>query len=399
VSSEERAIALAGQRTEDVVGALVPLMGIVFVAYLVVGAAMPVLPLYVHQDLGLGVTTVGVLVGSQFVAALMTRVWAGRYADMRGPRRAVVAGLLATASAGVFYLLSLECTAQPVLAAVVLVAGRAVLGAGESFIITGAQAWGLTLAGPAYAGRVLARMGVAMYAAFALGAPAGSALFGELGFRGIALATLLMPLATTALVLRIRDVTPGRPERVSYASLLVAIWRPGAGLAMASFGFGSMTGFASLLFASRGWAIWPAFTSFAVAFIAARLILGSLPDRIGGAKVATLFLVVEAVGLGLLYAAPSMGIALLGAMSTGVGYSLVFPGFGVVAIRSAPPQCRGLAVGVYTAFLDLTLAISSPILGAIGDAAGIGAIFLVSALIVLCALTLSIPLARLGDAR
>jgi predicted MFS family arabinose efflux permease len=103
---------------------------------------------------------------------------------------------------------------------------------------------------------------------------------------------------------------------------------------------------------------------------------------------------VEALGLGLLFAAPSIGIALLGAISTGVGYSLVFPGFGVVAIRNAPPQCRGLAVGVYTAFLDLTLGVASPFLGAIGEAAGIGAIFLVSALIVLCALTLSIPMAR-----
>jgi MFS family permease len=369
-------------------------MGIVFVAYLVVGAAMPVLPLYVHQDLGLGVTAVGILVGGQFVAALMTRIWAGRYADTRGPRRAVVVGLLATASAGVLYLLSLGCTAHPVLAAVVLVAGRAVLGAGESFIITGAQAWGLTLAGPAYAGQVLSRMGVAMYAAFALGAPAGSALYGVLGFRGIAWATLLIPLAAIALALRVRDVAPGRPETVSYADLLGAIWKPGVGLAMASFGFGSMTGFGSLLFASRDWTIWPAFTSFAVAFIGARLILGSLPDRIGGARVATIFLVVEAIGLMLLFAASSMEIALLGAMLTGVGYSLVFPGFGVVAIRSAPPQCRGLAVGVYTAFLDLTLGVASPVLGAIGEAAGIGAIFLVSALIVFCALALSIPMAR-----
>jgi MFS family permease len=373
---------------------LLPLMGIVFVAYLVVGAAMPVLPLHVHQQLGLGVTSVGVLAGSQFVAALATRAWAGRYADLSGPRRAVIAGLLAASCAGFLYLLSLQLLARPVLSAMVLVTGRAVLGAGESFIITGAQAWGLVLAGPSHAGQVLARMGVAMYAAFAVGAPIGSALYGLLGFWGIAQATALVPLVTLLLAIGARDVRVGNVEKISYARVIGAVWKPGVGVAMASFGFGSMTGFASLLFVARDWLVWPAFTTFAVSFIAARLLLGSLPDRIGGAKVATLFLIVEALGQGLLWLAPTAGVALLGAFATGVGYSLVFPGFGVIAIQSAPPQCRGLAVGVYTSFLDLTLGFASPVLGAIGEVAGVGAIFLVSAVIVLCALMLSIPMIR-----
>ena len=42
--------------------------------------------------------------------------------------------------------------------------------------------------------RVLAWMGSAMFAAFALGAPAGTALYRSEGFMGIALATTLLPL-------------------------------------------------------------------------------------------------------------------------------------------------------------------------------------------------------------
>src|SRR5579859_8087437 len=61
--------------------ALLPVMGAVFIAFLVIGMAMPVLPLHVHQGLGLGTFLVGLVAGSQFAAAILSRVWAGRRAD------------------------------------------------------------------------------------------------------------------------------------------------------------------------------------------------------------------------------------------------------------------------------------------------------------------------------
>ena len=45
-----------------------PIMGIVSVAFLVIGFALPVLPLHVHQDLGLSTFVVGLVTGSQFAA-------------------------------------------------------------------------------------------------------------------------------------------------------------------------------------------------------------------------------------------------------------------------------------------------------------------------------------------
>jgi hypothetical protein len=65
--------------------ALLPIMAAVFVAFLVIGIAMPVLPLHVHQGLGFGTFLVGLVAGSQFAAAILSRVWAGRRADARGP--------------------------------------------------------------------------------------------------------------------------------------------------------------------------------------------------------------------------------------------------------------------------------------------------------------------------
>src|SRR5207302_8103126 len=140
--------------------------------------------------------------------------------------------------------------------------------------------------GPQNTGKVIAWMGTAMYAAFALGAPAGTALYASFGFTGVALATTLVPLAALLLVAPPRRVAPTARVRPSLTKVVAAVWLPGLGLALTSTGFGAMTAFVALLFAARGWAVWPAFTTFAVAFIAARMILGHLADTRGGAKVA-----------------------------------------------------------------------------------------------------------------
>src|SRR5258705_13447723 len=84
--------------------ALTPIMAVVFIAYLVIGLAMPVLPLHVHLDLGLGTFIVGLVSGSQFAASFFSRMWAGHRADKKGPRHAVVTGLTIAAASGLLYL-------------------------------------------------------------------------------------------------------------------------------------------------------------------------------------------------------------------------------------------------------------------------------------------------------
>ena len=71
-------------------------------------------------------------------------------------------------------------------------------------------------------------------------------------------------------------------------------------------------------------------------------------------------------------------VPILAAVFTGLGYSLVYPGFGVEAVRSAPAQSRGLAMGAYTAFLDVALGLGTLALGLLGDFAGLGTMFLAS---------------------
>jgi MFS family permease len=351
----------------------------------------------VHQGLGLSTFVVGLVAGAQFAAALISRFWSGQCADSQGAKRAVVIGLVIAMAAGLLYHLSLLFVGSPKPSAAILLVGRAFFGAAESFIITGALSWGLALGGTENAGKVMAWVGMAMYVAFAVGAPVGTALYTSYGFVAIALATTLIPIGTLLLIAPLRPVMPLSNVRPAFVQVAKAVWMPGVGLAFSSIGFGAITIFVPLLFANHGWRYaWLAFTGFSLAFVVARMILGHLADKIGGAKIALVFVLIEATGLTLIWLAPSETLAFLGAVLTGFGYSLVYPGFGVEAVRRAPPQNRGLAMGTYTAFLDLALGIASPALGLVANQSGIAAVFLVSTLLVMGAAGIAMRLLNMS---
>jgi MFS family permease len=396
--SDEIIASTPAVATAPSIAALIPIMAVVLTAFLIIGLALPVLPLQVHQGLGFGTFIVGLVTGSQFGASLLSRLSAGHYADRRGPKRAVVFGLLMAIAAGLLYALSLRFTVVPLLSVVILMLGRALLGSAESLIITGAVSWGLALVGASNAGRVIAWIGMAMFGALALGAPLGTALYSAGGFASVAIATTLMPLVTVLLVAPLSPVPPQREARPPFKTVAAAVWLPGLGSALSSIGFGAIIAFGSLLAAQRGWTpVWFMFTAFAVTLVAARLLLGHMPDQLGGAKVALVCVLVEAAGLALIWLAADHTTAATGAALTGFGYALVYPGLGVEAVRRAPSKSRGLAMGAYTVFLDVALGFGSPMLGLIAGRFCLNAAFLASALIALGAAAISMRLLFTGN--
>jgi MFS family permease len=173
--------------------------------------------------------------------------------------------------------------------------------------------------------------------------------------------------------------------------VLGAVWFPGLGLALSCVGFGAITTFVVLLFAQRGWDhAWATLTAVSVAFVVGRILFGHLPDRVSGPGIALACVLVEAAGQFVIWLAPNPGTVFAGAAVAGLGYSLVFPAFGVEAVRRAPAENRGLAMGAYTACLDLALGIAGPSLGLLASGAGLSAVFLSSAIIVLSAAVVAV---------
>jgi len=89
------------------------------------------------------------------------------------------------------------------------------------------------------------------YAAFAIGAPAGTALYAGYGFAAIALAATLIPLAVLPLVAPMRPASATSQTSAGLIKVAGAVWLPGLGVALSGVGFGAIITFIGLLFAQR----------------------------------------------------------------------------------------------------------------------------------------------------
>ncbi|MGC4051796.1 MAG: arabinose transporter [Paludibaculum sp.] len=364
-----------------------------FLCYLTVGIPLPVLSLYVHDTLGFGDFAVGTVVGIQFAATVLTRKYAGTRSDVHGARGAVLRGLTISSLAGVCYLAAVLVPGSNWMKLMVLIAGRLILGAGESLLITGTLTWGIGLAGQHRAGRVMSFTGMAVYGALALGSPIGLAVHSRYGFGAVACTVTLLPLLAMA-VIRNVERAPTRAVRrpVPFRQVVVSVLRPGGVLALQGAGFGSIGAFISLYFLSRNW--WGAglaLSAFGGAFVLVRLLFGHLPDKLGGYRVAWVSLLVETLGQLLLWKAQSPVMALAGAAITGLGCSLMFPALGTEVVRMAREESRGAALGAFAAFQDISYAITGPIMGIVATRAGYAAIFLGGAALAVAGAVVAYP--------
>ena len=359
---------------------LLPLNLAVFLVYLTIGAPLPVIPMFVHGQLGFDPFIVGIVIGAQAAATLLARPLAGGVADRRGTRVAVIVGSMICALAGILYYVADLAALSPAMSLAVVIVGRLVLGLGDSLFLTGAMAWGVQLGGQKNAAKGLMSVGIALYAAMALGAPLGVYIVDRYGFGVLGLFVAATPLLACAIANRL----PAQPivagKRIPLREVFGRIWRPGAGVALAGVGFAVIAAFITLYYQSHGWnGAAYGLTAFGVAFIVARLFFGGYPDRFGGARVALACLAIEIVGQALLWFAPSPIVALVGAALTGFGYSLAFPALCLEAVRRVPPQSRGSAIGAYVVCLDVSLASAGPVAGLIVAPLGYPAIYLLGA--------------------
>jgi MFS family permease len=355
-----------------------------FCGYLAVGLPLPVIPMFVHDHLGFSNLIVGLVIGIQFLATVLTRGYAGRLTDHHGGKRSALQGAAVCALGGLLYLIAAMPGLSPAISLAIIVGGRLAAGLGESQFVTGCVSWSIASVGPQRAGMSMSWTGIAMFAALAIGAPIGMAFYQTYGLEAAMVACIVAPLI--AMIIAFYEVSYTSPagRRLPFFSVIGQIWREGLGLMLQGVGLSGLTAFASLYFAARNWShAGLVMTAFGIGFIFVRIVLGSLPDRISGYRVALWSLVVEAIGQAMLWGAPYEVVALAGALVTGLGCALVFPALGVEALKRVLPANRGSAMGAFVAFLDIAYGLSGPAAGAIAGQFGYAAVYLFG---VVCAL-------------
>lgn len=351
-----------------------------FCGYLCVGLPLPVLPLFVHDKLGFSSLVVGLVIGIQFLATVLTRGYAGRVTDQQGGKLAAIQGAVVCACAGLLYFVSALPGLSPATSLAIVVVGRLTAGFGESQFVTGCVSWSIASVGPQRAGMSMSWTGIAMFAALAVGAPVGMALYQAYGLDAAMVACIVAPLIAAAIAFGSTSyMTPGG-QRLPFYRVVGQIWREGLGLMLQGVGLAGLTAFASLYFAVHGWGhAGLVMTAFGIGFILVRVLFGHLPDRIGGYRVALWSMVIEAIGQLMIWSAPHESLALAGALVTGLGCALIFPALGVEALKRVLPANRGSAMGAFVAFLDIAYGLAGPAAGFVAGQFGYAAVYLLGA--------------------
>jgi MFS family permease len=364
-----------------------------FIAYLTIGLSLAVLPGFVNTSLGFGAMLAGLAISMQYVATLISRPQAGRMADGKGPKRTVMTGLAMCAASGVLLLIAALASGLPWLSLGLIFIARLALGCAESCVGTGAITWGMGQVGHRHTARVISWNGVATYGALAAGAPLGVVLDHHFGFAAIGLTTLLLPLAALPLARLKRATTVVAGERVPLRTVAARVVPYGIGLALGSIGFGCIATFITLFYAAHGWTNAAlALTVFGVVFVGVRFVFARTIPRLGGYRVAMASLSVEAIGLIVLCLASSPTMAGIGAAIAGFGFSLVFPALGVEAVQRVPAHSSGAALGVYSVFMDVAMALTGPLGGWVAGGMGYNAIYGFAALAAMASVVLALVL-------
>ncbi|WP_354301252.1 MFS transporter [Pedobacter sp. UYP1] len=348
-----------------------------FLGYFTIGLSLAVLPVFIHQQLGYSPMIAGIVISLQYVTTFLFRGYAGNIVDKKGPKPAVLIGMGGFAISGILLFAAYHFKDIPALSLGILVLTRFVTGFGEGLIGASPVNWAIIAVGDQHTGKAISFNGIASYGALAVGAPLGVILHNAYGIGSIGILIIIVGIAGFFYA-RSQQAMKGdqKEPRQPFLKVLKTVSPYGICLALGGLGFGTISTFITLYYASLNWAgAVLCLSVFSLLFIVGRLIFGHSIEKYGGMKTAIACLALESAGLFILSLATTPHLALVGAGIAGLGFSLIFPALGVEAVKLVPASNKGAALGGYGLFIDLSLGITGPLVGAVASHFGMLYIF------------------------
>ena len=349
------------------------LCGAASLYFLGLNMTLPVLPLFVEEELGGRNVQVGIAVSSFGIAAAAIRPFIGPFGDRLGRRTLVIGGTLLAGFA----------TAATAFAATIpaVIGIRAVTGIGEAAVFVGIASSIQDLSPDDRRAEAASYFSLTIYGTLLVGPLIGGWLRNEHGTDRVWL--VAGALATTAALVGM--TAPGTPdEKPPFPPLRRLIHpaavRPGAMLFAGLLGYTGFLAFA-VIHAERIGVAHPEriFVVFGAVVITLRLMAARLPDRLGPLLTTRISLSFGVTGLLLLFFWQEPTGAYIAAAILAVAQTFLFPALFALVVDRAPDEERSHAIGSFSMFFDLAFGLGGPIIGAIGDQANLGIGFLVCA--------------------
>ena len=348
-----------------------------------VGVMIPVLPLFVVDELGASATAVGVAVGLFSVTALLLKPAAGRAADRWGRRALLVGGsaLFTVVVAG--HLLVAEYWA--------LVGLRVLLGVAEAVTFVAGVAALTDLAPAERLGEAISYDSVGLFLGIAFGPVLGEFLLARDGFPAAWTGAVALGGAATLLATRL----PKLPAQTVPGGRVRLVWRPllapGAAFVAGVLGGAGFLAFVSLHAREIGMAgAGGALFTFGLVVVVCRLVFARTADRVPGARLSGLALAAGATGLTVVAVWQDPAGVFLGAALLGVSSAFLTPAFYRVLMSRVPASQRGSGAAAFGIMVDLGLGGGPLLVGLIAARSSITTAFAASAALALVAAILTL---------
>ncbi|MCS3868892.1 MFS family permease [Chryseobacterium ginsenosidimutans] len=383
-------------RSENVNLSLISYVSFTFVGYFIIGLSLSVLPIFINKSLGFGLVVAGLVISLQYVSTFFLRAYSGKIIDGKGPKPAVLFSMISFSLTGIFLIIAYYFKFSPFLSLSFLVVTRLLTGCAEGMIGASPINWAIMALGEKHTAKIISYNGVACYGALAIGASLGIIIEQKFSLYGIGILSIILGILGFLYAKTKENKTNTNPQdSQSFWKVLGKVAPFGICLALGGLGFACISTFITLYYNYFHWNNGALCLSvFGGLFVAGRLVFSNVINNYGGIKVAIACLLVETIGLLIIAFATTSQMALLGAGVTGLGFSLIFPALGVVAIKSVSPSSQGSALAGYGLFIDLSLGVAGPLIGAVADICGMKYIFPFSAALVFVGLGLAFLLKR-----
>lgn len=370
---------------------LISYVSFTFVGYFIIGLSLSVLPIFISKSLGYSLLVAGIVISLQYISTFFLRAYSGKVIDGKGPKPAVLFSMIGFSLTGVFLILAYYFKFSPILSLSFLLITRLLTGCAEGMVGASPINWAIMALGEKHTAKIISYNGVACYGALAIGASLGIVIEQKFGLYGIGILSIILGIIGFFFAKTKENKTNMNPqESQSFWKVLGKVAPFGVCLALGGIGFASISTFITLYYNYFHWNNGALCLSiFGGLFVAGRLVFSNVINNYGGIKVAIACLFVETIGLLIIAFATNAQMALVGAGVTGLGFSLIFPALGVMAIKSVSPSSQGSALAGYGLFIDISLGVAGPIIGSVADFFGMQFIFPFSAAMVFIGLGLA----------
>lgn len=346
-----------------------------FMFFVGVGMTLPLLPVFVRDELGGSDLAIGIVVAIQAVAAILVRPWINPRLARFGAVRVIMWGALIGALS-----MGLMSYSPNVITLIVL---RLLLGGAQaamfiamlSAIMSWVSEWRRAEAASVFS--------VAPYIGLAIGPVIGQLTYKSFGFTTAFVLSGVIAFvgALPILTLRHMNIDLGTPSSEDPSAMpppkfYLPALLPGTVLALGIVGMVGMNAFLPLYAPELGTTqVQWMFFFYAAVVLSIRLFGRRIPDRVGPRKTgiwSTSFIV---IGLVLMAITPSWPGIYLALVPLATGIALQYPGLMALVLSDVDDRVRPSAISTFTMFFDIAQGLGGLVVGIAAALGGYRAVF------------------------